>query len=54
LTPKDEGRSDAAEKEKPIRQTGADARSFLRMAMIFLLRNAAHEPMILSDKRPGE
>ena len=49
-----ESRSDAAEKEKSIRQTGADARSLLRMAMIFLLRNAAHEPMLLSDKRAGE
>jgi hypothetical protein len=49
-----EGRSDAAEKEKPIRQAGADARSFLLMAKIFLLRNAPYRPMILSDKRAGE
>ena len=49
-----EARSDAAEKEKPITQVGADARSFLCVAKIFLLRNAPNKPMILSDKRAGE
>jgi hypothetical protein len=54
LTPRDEARSDAAEKEEPITQVGADARSFLCVAKIFLLRNAPNKPMILSDKRAGE